>query len=293
MLHNLIKMVRRSSARRRSKKTRQYAKLPGARRRARRTSRKAVARTARLTVMRMAETQDADNRNTDVLVGTMNSTQWNIGAQCYSLTPNLNANNGVQINQGSSEGARKGNQIRTVKSTISFAGVAQGYNATTNPSPRPFYLKWWIFSGRMGVDLTDIADAQAIRLDFFESGSGTLGTTGTTLDMMRPINNEKYVVHKQGTHKMFFASYTGSGGTGTGDRGQQANNDFKMGIMKKLNVTKYMPKIIRFPDNEAAPPTSKPVWMAFATYYADGVNMPAVEAPVRLRILQDFKFKDF
>lgn len=275
-------------------KKRSYKRKPKRVLSKRKPLRKAVARVARLTMLRMAETQDADNRNSDVLVGTMNSTQWNLGAQIYSLTPNLNASNGVQINQGSSEGARKGNQIRTVRSTIAFSGVAQGYNATTNPSPRPFYLKWWIVSAKPGVPFQDVSDVIPIRLDFFESGSGTAGTAGTTLDMMRPINNEKYTVHKQGTHKLFFSSYTGSGGTGTGDRGQQANNDFNMGVMKKINVTKYMPKIIRYVDNETViNPTSKAVWWVCATYYADGTNMPAVEAPIRLRVLQDFKFKDF
>lgn len=282
-------MVRKSyRSSRKSGKTRQSAK----RRPLRKVTPKTVARFARREITRMVETQDADNRSSDVLVGTISSTQWNSGAQCFCLTPNSGANQGVQISQGITEGARKGNQIRTVRASISISGVAQGYNATTNPTPKPFFLKWWIVSARQGVPFQDLVDVIAIQTDFFDSGSGTTSTNATTLDLLRPINNEKYVVHKQGTHKMFFSSYTGSGGTGTGDLGQQANNDFKMSILKKINATKYMPKLIRYVDNVVQAPTSKPVWWVCSCYYADGTVMPSLHAPIRLRVLQDFKFKD-
>lgn len=128
------------------KKTAKSARKPVYRKRAPMRTMRRVAETV---VNRMSETQDADNRNTEQLIGTMNSTQWNIGAQCFSLTPNIGTNNGIVIGQGSgSEGQRKGNQIRTVKSSISFSGVAQPYQATTNPTPKPFFFKWWIISAR-------------------------------------------------------------------------------------------------------------------------------------------------
>lgn len=261
-----------------------------AKRNAKRRSIRTIRRQARLTVLRMVETQDADNRASLFTVGAMGGNNWDLTFQCYCLTPNTNANNGIAINQGASEGARKGNRIRTVRSSIRFAAVPVGYDATTNPTPKPFFLCWAVISAKRGHDFNDIADVIAVKNDLYDTGSGTMGSARTIMDFIRPINTEKYTVHKCGRHKLFWSEYTGTGNASM-NGGMGANNDFKYSVMKKLNFTKYVPKVITYVDNSAQP-TSKPVWIVFYTVYADGSAHGTLHTPCQISLFQDFKFKD-
>lgn len=252
--------------------------------------RAAVARVARLEVLRMKPSQDADGRTSIFQVGAIGGNQWSLGFQIYAVTPNTSANNGVPIVQGDGEGNRSGNDIRLVKTTMRFTAVPTDYNATTNPTPKPFYLCWMIVSARTGVPFNQASNVNAISADLFDNGNSTLPADRTVFDMMRPINDDKYVVHKAGRRKVFWQYYNGTGNE-TLNGGLGANNDFAAAVMVKLDLTKYCPKRIRYVDNSANP-TSKAVWIVFYTVWADGSAMDVNHAPCQVNLIQDVRFKD-
>lgn len=253
---------------------------------------KTVARVARMEVLRMKETQDSNNNVYITPVGAIGGTRWATTGTgvILSVTPNSAGNNGIQITQGTGEGNRQGNTIRTVSARIRFTAVPSDYNATTNPTPKPFYLCWMVISAKRGAPFNQQTDVQAISADLYDNGSSAVAASRNTFDFMRPINNDKYTVHKAGRRKIFWDNYNGTGNE-TLNGGLGANNDFSAAAMVKLDLTKYCPKRIRYVDN-ATNPTSKPVWICFYTVWADGSAMDVAHEPCTLNILQDFRFKD-
>lgn len=238
----------------------------------------------------MTETQDADDVARDVTIGSLQSTQWATNNQIWSVTPNSGANGGIAINQGATEGARQGNKIRTARCLIKLAGYMEAYNATSNPTPKPQIVKWFVISGKRGVDLNDIADVQAIKNDLYDTGSGSAAANGNLFDILDPINNDKYTIHRSGQFKVYWSTYDGTGNA-TMNAGLSSNNDFKLYFQKTLNLTKYCPKIIQYNDNSAVP-VSKPVWFCMYTVPADGTTPTAATQPIRVKLIQQFRFKE-
>lgn len=257
---------------------------------ARKVVKSTMSRVARMEVLRMKETQDADMRTSIFQVGCLGGNQWLLGFQIYAVTPNTSANNGISIAQGDGEGARTGNLIRLTRSSIRFTAVPTVYDPTTNPNPKPFYLCWMVISAKRGIPFNQASNVNAIYTDLYDNGSSTLPATRNTFDFLRPINKDKYVVHKAGRRKIFWEYYNGTGNA-TLNGGLGANNDFAAAAMVKLDLTKYCPKQIQYVDNSANP-ASKPVWIVFYTVWADGSEMNVNHAPCQVNLVQDIQFKD-
>lgn len=249
-----------------------------------------MQRAARIAIYRASETKERRYANTSVAIGVMGNSSWNAAgaAGIFPLTPNTTSNKGIDILQGTGEGNRVGNSIRVSKAVFRFYLSARGYDASSNPIPRPSVVKYWIVSVKQGIDFNDLADVQNLSLDFFETTNGTTGTFADLRDTMMPINNDKYVVHKTGEIKVGYADFTG---TGNQTNSQFfANNDFKLYSKRSIDVTKYIPKQIRYVDNNSQP-TTKPVWIIFSAYPADG-STAGNELPVNMNQVYDFKYKD-
>lgn len=225
-----------------------------------------------------------------VFCSRANSTQWNTGLQMLCLTPNSSLNNGIEILQGTADGERIGNKITPVKGVINLLVTALGYNAETNPAPKPLIFKYWIFSVRRGNDEANMGDVLgSVTSDFFDLSSSSLGLGGDTQDLIYPINKNKYKVYKAGYRKLFYASFPGSGATvGTGT---WSNNDFKLFHKIKVNYKKYIPKNIVYDDNVARP-CSKPVWMMWEVVAADGNILPLANLSAEVTYVNDFKYRN-
>lgn len=249
-----------------------------------------LRRIAREEIFKSIETQDCDTRSSIIQVGAMGANNWDLGFQVLCLTPNAGVNNGIPIAQGSGEGSRRGNRISIDRATIGFTGIVLPYSATTNPTPKASYFAWYVVGARAGVPFSDLANAVALDTDFYDNGSGSLPASRTTFDLIRPFNKDKYIVYEHGVEKVFFSDYAGSGG-GAGDGGFNRNNDFNLAMLKRLDVTKYLPKTVVFNDNNAVA-TTRHVWFVFHAVYADGSVMNVAHQPVQIAIVQDLRFKN-
>lgn len=279
-----------SSIPKKSRKLAPLRKRAAAKRRAVRGRDRKMLRAARVAIYRASETKERRYANTSVAIGVMGNSSWNAAgaAGIFPLTPNTTSNKGIDILQGTGEGNRVGNSIRVSKAVFRFYLSARGYDASSNATPRPSVVKYWIVSAKQGIDFNDLADVQNLSLDFFETTNGTTGTFADLRDTMMPINNDKYVVHKSGEIKVGYADFTG---TGNQTNSQFfANNDFKLYSKRSIDVTKYIPKQIRYVDNNSQP-TTKPVWIIFSAYPADG-STAGNELPVNMNQVYDFKYKD-
>lgn len=248
--------------------------------------RRTAARQAKLWALRLKETQEAQGRQSDILVGAQGGNNWNLGIQIYPLNPSSAANNGIEIAQGVGEQNRQGNQIRLVKSSLKFSAYPENFTATNN-TVKPLYLVLCIFRIKPGRASDDIANAIASSTDFYDNGNSVQGAQRDMFDLLQDINDDKYDVLRTYKWKLGRSDAL----TGAGASGSFSNNDFKLSIMRKMNLTKYCARNIKYIDVDPKP-TCRHTWAAFYCVYADGLVMAQDQQPVRIRLFQDIQFKD-
>lgn len=254
-----------------------------------------MRRIANMAVMRNAETKETLLSADLTLIGCFDCNQWNLAVspQIISLTPNAGTNNGIEILQGTGEANRVGTKITTSRAVFRMICQMSEYNATSNPGPRPVVVKYWIISAKDGLDFKDQSDVKPIVAgaggQFFNNNNSSTGTFYDLRDLLYPVNDSRFTIHKTGEMKIGFADNSGTGASATSQN--FTNNDFKYYVKRSINVKKFIPKVIRYTDN-ASQPTTKPVWIIFSCYYADGSTMTAAQAPIRLTWHYDYKFKD-
>lgn len=246
-----------------------------------------MGRLAQMMLRRMPRELGSIRTATTVNMGCANATTFTTQIRC--LTPNQAAQNGIEINQGTGEGDRRGNEIKVRRGLFKMLITPLPYNATTNTNPMPFIFKYWVISIRQGFASNTVTNVQGMQNDFFDAGNAAAGMTYTTADFINPINDDKYIVHKSGERKVFWQEYIGTGGPGA-VAGNGTSNDFKAFARVTVDYTKYIPRRIRYVDGSVAP-SSKCVWLVFACYRFDGTVLPSDQRPLQVVMVNDFKFE--
>lgn len=204
----------------------------------------------------------------------------NMPAQIIPITPYDVS--GPIIAQGTGQGDRIGNKIRTVSCWV--RGVIypnpQGAN---NPNPMPQEVRVWFFSVKENI-------SQPTSLPyFFQNGNTNSFPVGTLIDLTRMINTESYTYKGHRTYKVGFSNY---GATGSQPLQQTfSNNDFKYNIKYNINVTGMIPKVIKFNDTDNNP-TTKPVFMFWESVDANGDTQPITETPLQMNYTTTYVYTD-
>lgn len=265
------------------RKKRSYAKKSKASYRKKRTARlaKPVRRAVKKIVNSLAETKQV------VWSGNFNTCSYtsnNSSAGFVPLTPH-NTTPGLTLTQGTGEGNRIGNTVRVVKATMRYCVYANPYDGLLNLIPKPQDLIIRLFTGKRSTTtlLTSVPG-------YFELGSSSITPTGTVADLNRQVNNDLYSEYTVRKHKVGFSNY---GGTGNQTNYQSyANNDYKLNIVKTIDYTKYIPKVIRFDDSLSENPTSKLVQMFVESVNADGTTQPSSYTPLSFNYTLSLWYKD-
>nr|QJI53697.1 MAG: capsid protein [Cressdnaviricota sp.]QJI53699.1 MAG: capsid protein [Cressdnaviricota sp.]QKN88871.1 MAG: capsid protein [Cressdnaviricota sp.] len=168
----------------------------------------------------------------------------------------------IQILQGTGQGGRVGNVIKTKYATLKGVLAPLPLNATTNPAPAPMEICIWIFKLkdlRSGNQLITAQDN--INNQFFQSNNSTTGVTGSLINIVQAINQDNIHLYYKRVFKVGFAA--GQAG------GSIANNEFSYNRKFSINITKYLPKTIKFDDNTEMPSVNH-VYCYMAPFKADG-----------------------
>lgn len=254
-----------------------------------------LSKLAEMAVLRNSETKEALLSADRQSIGCFDCNQWNLAVspQIISLTPNAGSNNGIEILQGTGEANRVGTKITTTRGIFRVLCTMNEQNATTNPGPRPTIVKYWVISAKDGLDFKDQSNVKPIVAgvggNFFNNNNSSTGTLYDLRDLIYPVNDSRYTVHTTGEMKIGFSDNSGTGSSALSQN--FTNNDFKYYDRRVIDVTKYLPKVIRYTDN-ASQPTTKPVWIIFSCYYADDLTMTAAIAPVKITWHYDYQWKD-
>lgn len=192
----------------------------------------------------------------------------------------------ILCNQGTGQGGRIGNRIKTKKLTLKGVLSPAYYDGVTNPGPTPMQVKMWIFYDRRDPNaLPQVLNAG----DFFQNGNSARSFNTDLTDMVMPVNTDRYRVFTTRTFKLGYAQFTGGSGTNA-PSGFYANNDFKLNATFNIDLTKYYPKDVRFEDNSALP-TTRGLYCMWVVVPAN--SLPAENArPCFVQYCQDYRFED-
>lgn len=194
------------------------------------------------------------------------------------LTPYVG---GLSITQGVTQSTRIGNQIKLRKLRFNFVLSARTYNVSNNPSPQPVNLEMLICSLKSASGEMPIASDIA---NLYQLNASSIPPSGFIYDMTQKVNTDLFHVYKRMRFKF---GYSTAGGTGVNANAQSfANNDFKLNIIRNLDLTKYAPKTITYNDNSQTP-TSRCLFVLFnvlpvvgGTSFATGVFPVRIDSTI-------------
>lgn len=190
------------------------------------------------------------------------------------------------LSQGVLSNNRIGNQVRTTRVTLNYVLRPRGYSANNNTLPQPSIVQ--LFLGRYRQASGALPTSFEIGT-LFQSGNSSFGPTSTLDDLCVDINKDAWDIKKVWQHKIGNAFGTGTGSQP--DRQFYSNNDYKLNVVKRMDITKYCPKLMRFNDSTVSVqgPNLFFFYHAIAT---DGGVFPAGQYPVYIHYWLTYEFED-
>lgn len=166
------------------------------------------------------------------------------------------------LTQGVGKAGRIGNEINLRAGTIYGRVNLLPYNATTNPTPSPVLVRFFLVSCKQTNQPTMTSSVQFG--SFFETGNTASLPQGNSLDMVLPVNNDFWTLYASKVVELGCTS-TGSGfATGA----IYDNSKFSYGF--RFSFGKYV-KRIKYDDN-TVPQINKNLYLLIQPIYADGSN---------------------
>jgi len=188
--------------------------------------------------------------------------------------------------QGTGAGGRIGNQIKTRKAYLNYVLRPNPYDAVFNIFIRPMEIQMML--GYVKNTPSFVPAALDVN-QLFQAGSSVAAPIGTLRDIISVINTDYWVIKKKWTHKIGFANYAGTGANGNAQT--YANNDFKLNVVKRIDITKMVPSTIQFNDGSLTP-TSKNLFFMFQAVSAGGDVFTSTQLPANIEFWIDYHYED-
>lgn len=168
----------------------------------------------------------------------------------------------ITLVHGTGQATRIGNVVRTKRAVLKGVVFPSPGNVTLNPTPKPMEVCMWIFKLKNRYFGDEINYAQSVfNSSFFQDNASSQGASGSLIDIVRATNQDVVQVMYKRVFKIAYAAGTNSGNV--------SSNDFKYNQKFSIDVTKYIPKVIKFNDNDDSPSIVHTYCM-IAPYNADG-----------------------
>lgn len=197
----------------------------------------------------------------------------------------------LNIAQGTSQGGRVGNKIRVKKLKIQGTLVPQPYSATTNPDPQPCQYRMILLYNKNTPNAVPTPQASA---DIVQFGSTVSSFDDDLIDQWAPLNTDTYTVLAEKRCKVGFALNSATNQTpGTIMPGQvMANNDFKLNYSLNWDITKYIPKVVTYKDNNVDA-TSRGLYLVIVPSSARGTALGSAAIVASFSYALTVKYEDF
>lgn len=202
---------------------------------------------------------------------------------CYPMLPYTGY---MALGQGVTQGTRIGNQIKVRKVMLNYVLRPSPYDAVFNTNPQPFEMDLMLGYVKQypGV-LPNSADTARL----FQSGATSFAPSGSLRDIISTLNTDVWHIAKRWRHKIGTANY---GGTGA-NAGQQYfnNNDFKLNVVQKMDITKFCNKNLRFNDGGTAI-EGKNLFFMYQALAASGGTFTATQLPANIEFWISLDYED-
>lgn len=190
------------------------------------------------------------------------------------------------IQQGVTQGTRISNQIKTRKVYLNYVLRPTQYDASFNQAPQPTIVQMYLGYVK---NTPCFAPAAPDVAQLFQSGAFTTGPVGTLRDTIAVINTDYWVIKKRWTHKIGYAINDGLGAQAAAQ--YAANNDFKLNVIKRIDITKMVPATYQFNDSSISP-TSKNLFFMYTAVATNGASFNATTLPTNIEFWVDYHFED-
>lgn len=214
--------------------------------------------------------------------------QWN---GLFPLTPypstGAPAGSTLTIVQGYESNQRVGNTIRTKYATLKGIIFPFPISESLNPDPKPLEVVMWIFKMKRSDPLGGqylAAAEDTCQTAMFQAGNSVEGITGELLDVMRVTNQDRIQLLHKRVFKVGFSQ-------GADLTTEHPNNDFKLNQKFSINITKYLPKVIKFDDGDDDP-SIKHTYCLVQGYCADNSIQSNERYNMRVTWQLDYVYED-
>lgn len=237
----------------------------------RKAKKTAMARTIRRVVGRMVETKVANYTQSNfALTGCLSS---GFQGTIKVLNPCQSSPYGQYfINQGTGQGQRVGNEITTIRATMSgVVHINTAWDGTQNYNMCPLYVLCLILRNK-----TPFADTQQTIYDIsqnrlFQAGSSSTGLTGFLNDLTKEINTDQVQLLKRRVFRVGVSNVVSAFAVNSANNANQQFGDSQATIsqMFRMDVTKCFYKKYQFNDatNDVA---QKNTWVLWCPFRVDG-----------------------
>lgn len=194
----------------------------------------------------------------------------------------------ANIALGNQQGQRIGNKIRTRKVILKYVLRPMPFDGTNNRFPQQYDVM--IMIGKLKENKIIPPTSTALTL-IWQDGNTSHTWWNDLRDMVATPNRDKFTVYKMIKHKIGWAAVQGQTfDTFVPDKQYHANNDYKLNVIRELDVTQYAPKMMLFNDATTIPTNDGLHMWAFAVP-ADGSQ--ATEArPIAMTWATHYYYED-
>lgn len=190
------------------------------------------------------------------------------------------------VGQGVGQGSRIGNIIKTKKVYLNYVIRPNPYDVTVNPSCRPCEVQLMLGYVKNTPCFAPVpGDIDVL----FNNGSSTVAPVGTLKDLISVVNTDYWTIKKRWTHKIGYSSAEGTGGNVANQF--FANNDFKLNVVRRMDITKYVPVTHAFNDGSQTTNT-RGLFLMYYAVAADNFNFTATQLPANIEFWVDFHYED-
>jgi hypothetical protein len=152
----------------------------------------------------------------------------------------------MSIANGVGPADRVGNQIRVKKLLLNYTLNPLPQDAVTNISPKPMHIFMMLgyVKAKSGI-LPVTADVNLL----FQNNNTTSPPTGGLFDIITNVNTDYWTIVKSWEHKIGYANQSSVPSVANFNF---TNNDYKYNVVRKLNITKHVNKVLKFDDTAVA-----------------------------------------
>lgn len=196
----------------------------------------------------------------------------------------------TSIPQGVGAGSRVGNRCKVMKVLLKYVLYPEAYSSSTNPIPQPQEVQMFLLNLKQASGILPTATQLQ---GLVQLGSASVALSGNISDIAINSWNTDVFNVRSWTHKLAWAGYTGTGSTSPTTAQSQyfANNDFKLNVIRKMDITKHVASQIRM-DDGGQTHLGKNVFFGFQCVNSNGTTGGSTILPCRINYWIDIVYED-